>query len=186
MGRINSQLASPPERFFLQKLPLPIAKALSALLKALHLGREKSTEINLSCQKGKVASDEPWTAASTAGRNAANLPDCIAPHTTCSLTRQLQGTKHQPYACPVLLLLLLKVSLNYNEHQCTLRQGARGCADASTRSFIAYSWHQQLVVKYPEPQARASAVQSSISSLQEGHWRKTGLRISTSQLLSHH
>lgn len=162
VGRINSQLASPPERFFLQNLPLPIAKVLSALLKALQLEREKSTEIKPSCQKGKVASGEPRPTPSAAGRNAANPSDCIARRSVCSLTRQLQGTKHQPYACPALLLPLFKVPFNYNEHQCTLRGGPRGCPNADTRSYFVNSWHQQLVVKSPEPQTRASAVQSSV------------------------
>lgn len=133
-----------------------------------------------------MASGEPWPAASTAGRNAASLPDCIAWHTVCSLTRQLQGTKHQPYACPAPLLPLLKVPFNYNEHQCILRGGPRGCADTGTSSHFVYSWHQQLVAQSSEPQARASAVQSSVFTEQEGHWRKTGFRISTSQLLSHY
>lgn len=162
VGRINSQLASPPERFFLQNLPLPIAKVLSALLKALQLEREKSTEIKPSCQKRKVASGEPRPAPSTAGRNAASPSGCTARHTVCSLTRQLQGTKHQPYAWPAPLLPLLKVPFNYNEHQCTLRGGPRGWAHTGTRSYFVYSWHQQLVIKSSEPQARASEVQSSV------------------------
>lgn len=109
-----------------------------------------------------MASGEAWPAPSTAGRNAGSPPDCPARLTVCSLTRQLQGTKPRAYAGAAPLLPPLQAPFNYNEHQCTWRRGPAGCADAGTRSHFIYSWHQQLVVKSPEPQTRASAAQSSV------------------------